>query len=82
MHRNYFRITTALCHLAAVYKYTGNSTLSAETLDLPTLPYQYSASRDKFRVSSCLLQPPVPAYAGTEGCSILLAFFLLFLLNA
>ena len=28
-----------------------------------------------------LLQPPVPAYAGTEGCSILRMFFFFFLFN-
>ena len=29
-----------------------------------------------------LLQPPVPAYAGTEGCYEMLVFFLFFLFNA
>ena len=28
-----------------------------------------------------LLQPPVPAYAGTEGCNRLRMFFFFFLLN-
>ena len=58
------------------------STLFAVAHALIAMPCECNTKPSLLDFTLRLLQPPVPAYAGTEGCFVLLAFFFIcFLFN-